>query len=100
MEDRPAGSVGGLDWSKALLGSAITGRLHRVPEVLQLRILEPDHVAIHQTLRGRAVHRSCHELDHLNGTLFPSRIPGMRGDLLKRRVRKMAKDGEWDEVVP
>jgi peptide deformylase len=42
----------------------------------------------------------CHEIDHLNGMLFPQRIPGMRGDLFKRRVKKMSKSGEWDEVVP
>ena len=42
----------------------------------------------------------CHEIDHLNGTLFPQRIPGVRGDLFKRRLRKMAKNGEWDDVEP
>ena len=42
----------------------------------------------------------CHEIDHLDGMLFPQRIPGMRGDLAKRRVRKLSQSGEWDDVVP
>lgn len=42
----------------------------------------------------------CHEIDHLNGTLYPQRIPGVRGDLFKRRVRKMSRTGEWDDVEP
>jgi peptide deformylase len=42
----------------------------------------------------------CHELDHLEGTLFPMRIRGMRGDLVRKRVKKAAKSGEWEEVYP
>jgi peptide deformylase len=42
----------------------------------------------------------CHELDHLDGTLFPQRIRGMRGDLVRKRVKKAAKSGEWEEVFP
>jgi peptide deformylase len=42
----------------------------------------------------------CHELDHLDGTLFPARIRGMRGDLVRKRVKKAAKSGEWEEVFP
>lgn len=42
----------------------------------------------------------CHELDHLDGTLFPQRILGLRGELVRKRVKKAARGGEWEEVFP
>lgn len=42
----------------------------------------------------------CHELDHLEGTLFPQRILGLRGDLVRKRVKKAAKSGEFDDAEP
>lgn len=37
----------------------------------------------------------CHEIDHLNGILFLSHLSMLKRDLIKRRVRKMRKMGEW-----
>jgi peptide deformylase len=36
-----------------------------------------------------------HETDHLNGKLFISHISALKRDLIKRKVRKLAKAGEW-----
>ena len=36
-----------------------------------------------------------HETDHLDGRLFISHISALKRDLIKRRIRKMAKAGEW-----
>jgi peptide deformylase len=36
-----------------------------------------------------------HELDHLNGILFISHISPLKRDLIKRKIRKLAKAGEW-----
>jgi peptide deformylase len=36
-----------------------------------------------------------HETDHLYGRLYISHISALKRDLLKRKVRKMAKAGEW-----
>ena len=36
-----------------------------------------------------------HEIDHLNGRLYIHHISGLKRDLIKRRVRKLAKAGEW-----
>jgi peptide deformylase len=41
-----------------------------------------------------------HEIDHLNGRLFVQRIPGIRGDMVRRRARRMARSGEWEDVHP
>jgi peptide deformylase len=36
-----------------------------------------------------------HETDHLNGKLYISHISALKRDLIKRRIRKLAKAGEW-----
>ena len=36
-----------------------------------------------------------HETDHLNGKLFISHISALKRDLIKRKIRKLAKAGEW-----
>lgn len=37
----------------------------------------------------------CHELDHLDGTLFITHLSILKRDLIKRKIRKMKKNGEW-----
>jgi len=36
-----------------------------------------------------------HETDHLNGRLYISRISALKRDLMKRKIRKLMKAGEW-----
>ena len=36
-----------------------------------------------------------HETDHLNGILFLSHLSVLKRDLIKRKIRKLAKAGEW-----
>ena len=36
-----------------------------------------------------------HELDHLNGVLFIQHVSPLKRDLIKRKIRKLAKAGEW-----
>jgi len=37
----------------------------------------------------------CHEIDHLNGTLFIQHLSMLKRDSIKRRVKKLVKAGEW-----
>ena len=37
----------------------------------------------------------CHEIDHLQGILFLQHLSMLKRDLIKRRIRKMRKAGEW-----
>jgi peptide deformylase len=39
----------------------------------------------------------CHEIDHVDGLLFVDRLTPLKRDLLKRKLRKKAKAGDWDE---
>jgi peptide deformylase len=36
-----------------------------------------------------------HETDHLNGKLYISHISALKRDLMKRKIRKLVKAGEW-----
>jgi len=36
-----------------------------------------------------------HETDHLNGKLYISHISALKRDLMKRKIKKMMKAGEW-----
>lgn len=36
-----------------------------------------------------------HETDHLNGKLYLSHISAIKRDLIKRKIRKLVKAGEW-----
>lgn len=36
-----------------------------------------------------------HEIDHLNGKLYISHISSLKRDLIRRKVRKLVKLGEW-----
>jgi peptide deformylase len=37
----------------------------------------------------------CHEIDHLNGILFLQHLSMLKRDLIKRKIKKMRKTGEW-----
>jgi peptide deformylase len=39
----------------------------------------------------------CHEIDHVDGLLFVDRLTPLKRDLLKRKLRKRAKSGDWEE---
>jgi peptide deformylase len=37
----------------------------------------------------------CHEIDHLHGILFLTHLSMLKRDLIKRKIRKLSKAGEW-----
>jgi peptide deformylase len=37
-----------------------------------------------------------HEIDHLNGVLFINHLSSLKRDLIKRKIRKLIKAGEWE----
>jgi peptide deformylase len=38
----------------------------------------------------------CHEMDHLNGTFFLDHLSFIKRDMIKRKIRKLMKQGEWE----
>jgi peptide deformylase len=45
-----------------------------------------------EELLARAIQ---HEIDHLDGILFIDRLSPLKRDLVKRKIRKLQKNGEW-----
>ncbi len=37
----------------------------------------------------------CHEIDHLNGVLFIKYLSILKRDMIRRRIRKLQKAGDW-----
>ena len=37
----------------------------------------------------------CHEIDHLNGVLFIQHLSMLKRDLIRRKIKKLKKLGEW-----
>lgn len=37
----------------------------------------------------------CHEIDHLNGILFLQHLGMLKRDLIKRKIKRLRKQGEW-----
>ena len=36
-----------------------------------------------------------HEIDHLNGKLYLSHLSALKRDIIRRRIRRLQKEGEW-----
>jgi peptide deformylase len=37
----------------------------------------------------------CHEIDHLNGVVFLQHLSLLKRDMIKRKIRKLRKAGDW-----
>lgn len=46
-----------------------------------------------EDLLARAI---CHEIDHLDGILFLSKLSRLKRASIKRKIRELRKKGEWD----
>lgn len=68
-------------------------------------VTRPDRVTVRaQDVKGEAYEVSgdgmlgralLHETDHLNGRLFFSHVSMLKRDLIRRKIRKLTKAGEW-----
>ena len=69
------------------------------------KVTRPNRVTVRaQDVHGKTFERTgedllarafLHETDHLNGKLFISHISALKRDLIKRKIRKLARAGEW-----
>jgi peptide deformylase len=65
------------------------------PERVKLRYLDRngnDRMMWGEGLMARAM---CHEIDHLNGTLFVDHLRGFKKDRILKKISKLAKSGMW-----
>lgn len=55
--------------------------------------IEGDELTMEGT--GLLARAFCHEIDHLDGTLFIERLGLLKRDLIKRKIRKQIRQGSW-----
>jgi peptide deformylase len=75
-----------------------------IPEFRE-QVTRPNKVTIRaQDIRGKWYEKTgeellarafLHETDHLNGKLYISHISALKRDLMKRKIKKLMKAGEW-----
>lgn len=65
------------------------------PQRVTLRALDAygrEYIKTSEELLARAL---CHEIDHLHGVLFLQHLSMLKRDLLRRKIRKRARAGDW-----
>jgi len=70
-------------------------------------VVRPKKVALRGTdLKGKEIvlegsdllaRAFCHEMDHLNGVFFLDHLSFIKRDIIKRKIRKLMKQGEWEK---
>ena len=65
------------------------------PERVKLRFLDRNGEQREMWGEGLMARAMCHEIDHLNGTLFVDYLRGFRKDRILKKIAKLAKSGMW-----
>jgi peptide deformylase len=63
------------------------------PERVKLRYLDRKGVQREMWGEGLMARAMCHEIDHLNGTLFVDHLRGFKKDRILKKISKLAKSG-------
>lgn len=65
------------------------------PERVKLRYLDRNGTEREMWGEGLMARAMCHEIDHLNGTLFVDHLRGFKKDRILKKISKLAKSGMW-----
>jgi peptide deformylase len=65
------------------------------PQYVTVRAFDASGKEFEMRGEGLLARAFCHEIDHLNGTLFLAHLGMLKRDLIKRKIRKMKKAGDW-----
>jgi peptide deformylase len=65
------------------------------PKIVTIRAQDLTGKVFEQTGEELLARAFQHETDHLNGKLYISHISALKRDLMKRKIRKLIKAGEW-----
>ena len=69
------------------------------PDRVTIRATDLDGNPVEETGEGFFARALCHEIDHLDGVVFLSRMSPLKRDLAKRKIRKLQKSGDWEQVA-
>jgi peptide deformylase len=65
------------------------------PQYVTIRAQDAAGTSFEMNGEGLLARAFCHELDHLDGVLFIKHLSLLKRDLIRRRIRKLQKTGEW-----
>ncbi len=65
------------------------------PKKMLVRGLDIHGEPLEITAEGLLARCFCHELDHLNGLLFIDHLSALKRNLIKNKIKKLAKAGDW-----
>jgi peptide deformylase len=65
------------------------------PQKLTIRGVNLKGEEVRHEAEGLLARCFCHEIDHLNGILFVDRLSPLKRTLIRNRIKKLAKAGEW-----
>jgi peptide deformylase len=65
------------------------------PQYVTLRAQDATGKTYEMKGEGLLARAFCHEIDHLNGVLFIQYLGMLKRDLIRRRIRKLQKAGDW-----
>jgi peptide deformylase len=65
------------------------------PQYVTLRAQNAEGEFFEMNGEGLLARAFCHETDHLHGVLFMRHLSLLKRDLIRRRIRKLQKTGEW-----
>ena len=65
------------------------------PVKMSIKALNLKGEEVHYDAEGLLARCFSHEIDHLNGVLFVDRLSPLKRTLIKNRIKKLAKAGEW-----
>ena len=65
------------------------------PERVRLRYLDREGHERTMWGEGLMARAMCHEIDHLDGTLFVDHLRGLKKDRIIRKILKLTKSGMW-----
>jgi peptide deformylase len=76
---------------------SVPGFYATVPRPSRVVVRALDRSGVSRTIEGTGLLARAlqHEVDHLDGRLFLSRIRGLQRDLIVRRIRKLERAGRW-----
>jgi peptide deformylase len=69
------------------------------PMKVTLRATDLEGRPIEEVAEGFYARAVCHEIDHLDGVVFLSRMSSLKRNLVKRKIRKLQDAGEWSVAI-
>jgi peptide deformylase len=65
------------------------------PQYVTIRAQDANGETFERKGEGLLARAFCHEIDHLNGVLFITHLSMLKRDLIRRKIRKLNKAGDW-----